>query len=46
VTVAELADRYRETQRHLAAKTQKKKDTITARVKADWPDGSRRSSDS
>lgn len=40
VTVAELADRYRETQRHLAPKTQKKKDTITARVKADWPDGS------
>ena len=39
VTVAELADRYRETQRHLAPKTQKKKDTITARIKAEWPEG-------
>ena len=40
VTMAELADRYRETQRHLAGKTQKKKETITARIKTDWPAGS------
>ena len=40
VTVAELALRYRETQRHLAPKTQKKKDTITGRIVCEWPDGS------
>jgi integrase len=40
VTIAELADRYRETQRHLAEKTQKKKNTITGRIKAEWPGGS------
>jgi integrase len=40
VTVAELADRYRDSQRHLAKNTQAKKDTITTRIKKEWPGGS------